>query len=90
MEPALLPRAGTRTNKIHRAERQRFRDIVMDIINGLTFDQWLTECLADAERSGVKHRVQQLPDGVLQLLWVSGLRPSLDHLPDDNEERIAS
>ena len=38
----------------------------MDIINGLTFDQWLTKLLADANRRGTKQKVRQLPDGVLQ------------------------
>ncbi len=61
----------------------------MDIINGLTFDQWLTKLLADANRRGTKQKVRQLPDGVLQLLWVSGLKPSVEYLQDDSEERIA-
>ena len=62
----------------------------MDIINGLTFDQWMTKLLADADRRGERHRVGRLPDGDLQLLWVSGLKPSVRYLPDDGEERIAS
>jgi len=62
----------------------------MDIINGLTFDEWLTRLLADANRRGIRQRVGQLPDGVLQLLWVSGLKPRVLNLPDDGEERIAS
>jgi hypothetical protein len=60
----------------------------MDIINGLTF-QWLTKLLANADRTGARHRVRQLPDGVLQFLWVSGLKPSVEYLQDDSEERIA-
>jgi len=60
----------------------------MDIINGLTFDQWMTKLLADADRRGARHRVWQLPEGDLQLLWVSGLKPSVRYLPDDGEERI--
>jgi hypothetical protein len=60
----------------------------MDIINGLTFDQWLTKLLADADRRGKRHRVGQLPEGDLQLLWVSGLKPRVRYLPDDGEERI--
>ncbi|PYX32894.1 MAG: hypothetical protein DMG77_01235 [Acidobacteria bacterium] len=64
--------------------------IAMDIINGLTFDQWLTELLANADRNGARHSVRQLPDGVLQLLWVSGLSPRVENLPDDKQERIAS
>jgi hypothetical protein len=61
----------------------------MDIINGLTFDQWLTKLLADADRRGARQRVGQLPEGDLQLLWVSGLKPSVRYLPDDVEERWA-
>ena len=60
----------------------------MDIINGLTFDQWMTKLLADAYRRGARHRVWQLPEGDLQLRWVSGLKPSVRYLPDDGEERI--
>ena len=61
----------------------------MDIINGLTFDQWLTKLLADADRRGERHRVGRLPDGDLQLLWVSGLKPSVEYLQKNSEERIA-
>lgn len=62
----------------------------MDIINGLTFDQWLKQFLADANRSGTTHRVQSLPEGVLQLLWASGLTPKAAHLTEDYKEPIAS
>jgi len=62
----------------------------MDIINGLTFDQWLTELLAGADRRGKRHRIGQLPEGDLQLLWVSGSKPSAKYLRDENEERIES
>jgi hypothetical protein len=56
----------------------------------ISFQEWRTRLLADAQRCGCEEGAQQLTDTALNIFWKSGVEPTVRAVIEDSEDAQAS